>query len=174
MTRAPESVRTAIAPLSRLPAFFDLKGKRVIVAGGSDAAAWKVELLSAAGARVEVFAAIPGDPLLALAITPPNGAVSLHRRSLSASDLRGAAIAVADCAVARDVEVALREDGRLDALQYVGHACPRVVRRAREPAPDACVDRVAGQQSGRDERGGPARDECFKKVSPVSHLASVF
>jgi uroporphyrin-III C-methyltransferase / precorrin-2 dehydrogenase / sirohydrochlorin ferrochelatase len=98
MTRAPETVRTAIAPLSRLPAFFNLKGKRAVVAGGSDAAAWKVELLSAAGARVEVFAAIPGDPLLALAITPPDGAVSLHRRGWSASDLRGAAIAVADCA----------------------------------------------------------------------------
>lgn len=98
MTRAPEPVRTAIAPLARLPAFFDLKGKRAIVAGGSDAAAWKVELLSAAGARVDVFAAIPGAPLLALAITPPDGAVSLHRRSWSASDLRGAAIAVADCA----------------------------------------------------------------------------
>src|SRR6266581_1673190 len=97
MTRAPETVRTVIAPLSRLPAFFDLKGKRAVVAGGSAAAAWKVELLSAAGARVEVFAAIPGDPLLALAITPPDGAVSLHRRSWSASDLRGAAIAVADC-----------------------------------------------------------------------------
>jgi len=98
MTRAPETVRPAIAPLSRLPAFFDLKGKRAVVAGGSDAAAWKVELLSAAGARVEVFAAMPGEPLLALAITPPDGAVSLHRRSWSASDLRGAAIAVADCA----------------------------------------------------------------------------
>src|SRR6266566_900274 len=98
MTRAPETARTAIAPLSRLPAFFDLKGKRAVVAGGSAAAAWKVELLSAAGARVEAFAAIPGDPLLALAITPPDGAVSLHRRSWSASDLRGAAIAVADCA----------------------------------------------------------------------------
>jgi uroporphyrin-III C-methyltransferase/precorrin-2 dehydrogenase/sirohydrochlorin ferrochelatase len=98
MTRAPETVRTAIAPLSRLPAFFNLKGKRAVVAGGSDAAAWKVELLSAAGARVEVFAATPGDPLLALAITPPDGAVALHRRSWSASNLRGAAIAVADCA----------------------------------------------------------------------------
>jgi uroporphyrin-III C-methyltransferase / precorrin-2 dehydrogenase / sirohydrochlorin ferrochelatase len=97
MNRAPETVRTAIAPLSRLPAFFDLKGKRAVVAGGSDAAAWKVELLSAAGARVEVFAAVPGAPLLALAITPPDGAVSLHRRSWSASDLLGAAIAVADC-----------------------------------------------------------------------------
>src|SRR6202049_2442560 len=100
MTRAPETVRTAIAPLSRLPAFFDLKGKRAVVAGGrgGDAAAWKGVLLRAAGARVEVFAAIPGEPLLALAITPPDGAVSLHRRSWSASDLRGAAIAVADCA----------------------------------------------------------------------------
>jgi uroporphyrin-III C-methyltransferase/precorrin-2 dehydrogenase/sirohydrochlorin ferrochelatase len=98
MTRAPETVRTAIAPLSRLPAFFDLKGKRAVVAGGSDAAAWKVELLSAAGARVEVFAAMPGESLLALSIAPPDGTVSLHRRSWSASDLRGAAIAVADCA----------------------------------------------------------------------------
>ncbi|HEV2626700.1 MAG TPA: siroheme synthase CysG [Xanthobacteraceae bacterium] len=97
MTRAPEPVRTLIAPLARLPAFFDLKGKRAVVAGGSDAAAWKVELLSAAGARVDVFAAIPGDPLLALAIASLDGAVSLHRRSWLASDLRGAAIAVADC-----------------------------------------------------------------------------
>src|ERR1700719_3093724 len=35
MTRAPETVRTAIAPLSRLPAFFDLKGKRAVVAAWS-------------------------------------------------------------------------------------------------------------------------------------------
>src|SRR5205085_10708745 len=97
MTRAPETVRTAIAPLSRLPAFFDLKGKRAVVAGGSHAAAWKVELLSAAGARAEVFAAIPGDPLLALAIAPPDGAISVHRRSWPARDLSGAAIAVAGC-----------------------------------------------------------------------------
>ncbi len=74
MTRAPETVRTAIAPLARLPAFFDLKGKRAVVAGGSDAAAWKVELLSAAGARVEVFAAVPSEGMLALASTPPDGA----------------------------------------------------------------------------------------------------
>ena len=42
--------------LSRLPVFFSLAGKRVVVAGGNAAAAWKVELLAAAGAAVEVFA----------------------------------------------------------------------------------------------------------------------
>ncbi len=43
-------------PLARLPVFLALDGKRVVVAGGSAAAAWKAELLSAAGARVEVYA----------------------------------------------------------------------------------------------------------------------
>jgi uroporphyrin-III C-methyltransferase/precorrin-2 dehydrogenase/sirohydrochlorin ferrochelatase len=45
-----------MAALSRLPAFFALEGKRAIVAGGTPAAAWKAELLSASGARVAVFA----------------------------------------------------------------------------------------------------------------------
>ena len=62
MTRAPETVRTGDRPTGAAACFFNLKGKRAIVAGGSDAAAWKVELLSAAGARVDVFAAIPGAP----------------------------------------------------------------------------------------------------------------
>ena len=44
-----------IAPLTSLPVFFDLKGKSVLIAGGSDGAAWKAELLAAAGAEVHVF-----------------------------------------------------------------------------------------------------------------------
>ena len=39
-------------PLSRLPVFYALAGKRVVLAGGTPAAAWKAELLSAAGAEV--------------------------------------------------------------------------------------------------------------------------
>ncbi|MGQ3293236.1 MAG: siroheme synthase, partial [Shinella sp.] len=31
-------------PLAKLPVFWALEGKRVVVAGGSDAAAWKAEL----------------------------------------------------------------------------------------------------------------------------------
>ncbi|MFZ1148624.1 MAG: siroheme synthase CysG [Xanthobacteraceae bacterium] len=98
MTRAPEHIPTArIAPLSRLPAFFALEGKRVIVAGGSAAATWKAELLSAAGAQVEVLAPEPGADMLALASAPPNGAVVIQRRNWSADDFSGAAVAVADC-----------------------------------------------------------------------------
>jgi uroporphyrin-III C-methyltransferase/precorrin-2 dehydrogenase/sirohydrochlorin ferrochelatase len=84
--------------LARLPAFFALQGKRVIVAGGSAAAAWKAELLAAAGARVEVLTPEPGEEILAFAAAPPNGTVIVQRRAWRTSDLSGAAIAVADCA----------------------------------------------------------------------------
>src|SRR5262249_40455339 len=55
--RVPRLARpTRIEPLATLPVFFKLEGKRVVVAGGSEAAAWKAELLSAAGALVVVYA----------------------------------------------------------------------------------------------------------------------
>lgn len=43
-------------PLAKLPVFWSLEGKRVAIAGGSDAAAWKAELLAACGAEVHVYA----------------------------------------------------------------------------------------------------------------------
>jgi uroporphyrin-III C-methyltransferase / precorrin-2 dehydrogenase / sirohydrochlorin ferrochelatase len=99
MSRSPSELRsTRMAPLARLPAFFALEGKRVVVAGGTAAAAWKAELLSAAGAKVAVFGAEPSDDMLALAAAPPNGAIALHRRVWCADDFSGAALAVADCA----------------------------------------------------------------------------
>jgi len=49
----------AIQPLATLPAFFKLQGRDVAVAGGGDGAAWKAELLAAAGARVNVYAPEP-------------------------------------------------------------------------------------------------------------------
>ncbi len=98
MSRAPSELRTTrMGPLSRLPAFFALGGKRAIVAGGSRAAAWKAELLSAAGARVEVLTPAPGEEMLALAATAPRGAIVVHERSWTTTDFAGAAIAVADC-----------------------------------------------------------------------------
>src|SRR5580704_2507709 len=100
MTRTPAEIRsTRIGALARLPAFFALENKRAVVAGGSPAATWKAELLSAAGARVEVFAAAaPSEEMLALAAAPPRGAVVVHERAWDAGDFTGAAIAVADCA----------------------------------------------------------------------------
>lgn len=99
MSRSPAEMRkTRIGALSRLPAFFALDDKRAVVAGGGPAATWKAELLSAAGARVEVFASAPGAEMLALAAAPPRGAVVVHERAWHAEDFSGAAIAVADCA----------------------------------------------------------------------------
>ena len=99
MSRAPSEVRsTRIGALSRLPAFFALEGKRAVVAGGGPAAAWKAELLSAAGARVEVFAPAPGEDMLALAAAQPRGAIVIHERAWTVADFSHAAMAVADCA----------------------------------------------------------------------------
>ena len=80
--------------LARLPVFFALAGKRAVVAGGTPAAAWKAELLSAAGAEVDVFAGDPSDEMLNLAAEPPQGAVVLHLRAWEAEDFAGAAIAI--------------------------------------------------------------------------------
>ncbi|WP_297105676.1 siroheme synthase CysG [uncultured Devosia sp.] len=60
-----------IAPLAVLPVFFDLQGKRVVVIGGGEPAAWKIELLAAAGAQVEVFAEEVCEELAALTPAAP-------------------------------------------------------------------------------------------------------
>jgi uroporphyrin-III C-methyltransferase/precorrin-2 dehydrogenase/sirohydrochlorin ferrochelatase len=99
MSRTPAEIGASrIGALARLPAFFALEGKRAIVAGDSAAATWKAELLSAAGATVEVFAPAAGEEMRALTTSPPRGAVVINERAWRADDLRGAAIAVADCA----------------------------------------------------------------------------
>jgi uroporphyrin-III C-methyltransferase/precorrin-2 dehydrogenase/sirohydrochlorin ferrochelatase len=99
MNRAPSEIQsTRIGPLSRLPVFLALERKRAVVAGGGEPAAWKAELLSAAGSRVEVFASAPGEAMIALADAPPRGTIVIHQRLWAAADLAGAAIAVADCA----------------------------------------------------------------------------
>jgi uroporphyrin-III C-methyltransferase/precorrin-2 dehydrogenase/sirohydrochlorin ferrochelatase len=81
-------------PLARLPVFLALEGKRCVLAGGSPAAAWKAELLSAAGARVEVYAEVPSDELLQIMNDPPKGEIVLNRREWAAEDLNGAAVAI--------------------------------------------------------------------------------
>jgi uroporphyrin-III C-methyltransferase/precorrin-2 dehydrogenase/sirohydrochlorin ferrochelatase len=103
MSRAPTEVQmTRMAPLARLPAFFALEGKRVVVAGGTEPAAWKAELLSAAGAQVDIFAPAPGEEMLTLAGAAPRGPIVIRRRSWDAADFAGAAIAVGDCADDRE------------------------------------------------------------------------
>ncbi|MBV9970755.1 MAG: uroporphyrinogen-III C-methyltransferase, partial [Xanthobacteraceae bacterium] len=100
--RHPEQASPKMRPLSRLPVFLALEGKRAIVCGSDTGATWKAELLSAAGAEVEVFCAAPGEELRVLAETPPQGRILLQERSWQASDLAGAAVAIG--AIADDAE----------------------------------------------------------------------
>ncbi len=94
-SRTPsEAAPERMSSLSRLPVFFALDGKRAVLAGGSSAVAWKAELLSAAGARVEVYAAEASDELLAVAADPPKGTITIERRAWTAKDLKDAFIAI--------------------------------------------------------------------------------
>jgi uroporphyrin-III C-methyltransferase/precorrin-2 dehydrogenase/sirohydrochlorin ferrochelatase len=81
-------------PLARLPLFFSLQGKRAVIAGGSAAAAWKAELLSAAGAAVDVYSVEESEPMAKLAARPPGGNIGVHRRMWTAADLPGAAVVI--------------------------------------------------------------------------------
>src|ERR1043166_8900384 len=105
-TRTPSEARPPrMEALARLPVFYALSGKRAVVAGGSAAAAWKAELLSAAGAAVDVYAAALSEEMAEVAAHPPQGPIAIHRRAVRASDLAGAAMAIG--AFADDEEAAM-------------------------------------------------------------------
>ncbi len=98
MTRTPSQARPGrMAVLSRLPLFFALEGKRAVVAGGNAAATWKAELMSAAGARVDVYAPEMCEEMRELAGDPPRGAIALYRRTWAAADFENAAVAIGAC-----------------------------------------------------------------------------
>src|SRR4051812_22585837 len=104
-SRIPVEAREPrMEPLARLPVFLALAGRRAVLAGGTAAAAWKAELLSAAGAEVDVFASNPSDEMIALTAEPPQGAVVLHMRAWDAADFYGAAIAVGALEDEREAE----------------------------------------------------------------------
>jgi uroporphyrin-III C-methyltransferase / precorrin-2 dehydrogenase / sirohydrochlorin ferrochelatase len=94
-SRKPHDAQASrMSALARLPVFLSLDGKRAALAGGNPAAAWKAELLSAAGARVDVYAADPCEEVEQLAAAPPRGAIVINRRAWSSENLKNAAIAI--------------------------------------------------------------------------------
>ncbi|NBJ12846.1 siroheme synthase CysG [Microvirga arsenatis] len=83
--------------LSKLPVFFDLRGRRAVIVGGSPGAAWKAELLAAAGAHVDVYALeVCAEMETLLARGAAGGHLALHRRAWTSGILDRAALAVAD------------------------------------------------------------------------------
>lgn len=114
-TRKPqETKRGQMAKLARLPVFLALEGKRTLLAGGGAAAAWKAELLSAAGAQVDVYAEHVSDELRQLANDAPGGAILIVERAWRAQDFAGAAVAIGafeDDATAKEFCDAARRAG---------------------------------------------------------------
>ena len=137
-TRTPTEARgPRMAELARLPIFLALCGKRALVAGGTPAAAWKAELLSAAGANVDVLASEPCDEILALAADPPRGAIILHLREWTDTDFAGAALAIgafADDAAAAAFATASRSVGVpvnvIDKPKFCDFAFGAIVNRS--------------------------------------------
>ena len=99
VSRKPSDASPAkLGALAKLPVFFDLSGKRAVLAGGSAGAAWKAELLAAAGADVAIFADEPSEEMQALlARGVASGSLTLHVRRWCIHVFAGAAIAVGDC-----------------------------------------------------------------------------
>ena len=113
-----------MAKLSRLPVFIALSGRRTVLAGGSHAAAWKAELMSAAGARVEVYADGLSDEMRAVASDPPDGEIVLIERAWRPADIAGAAMAIG----------ALEDDGDAAAFAQAARAAGVPVNVIDKPA----------------------------------------
>ncbi|EFO31174.1 siroheme synthase 1 [Roseibium sp. TrichSKD4] len=83
--------------MASLPLFFPLEGRKVVLAGGTDAAAWKAELLAASGAEVHVFAEELSEVFETLL---ERGNLKCrfvhHARPWSTDVISGAALAIAD------------------------------------------------------------------------------
>lgn len=88
-----------MARLAKLPVFWALEGKRVVVAGGSDAAAWKAELLAACGAEVHIHAEELSETfqkLIARGAEHPQGGFSHHPGAWHPGIFSAAALTIGD------------------------------------------------------------------------------
>lgn len=84
-------------PLATLPVFYKLDDKKVLIAGGTDAAAWKAELLAASGAIVHVYAK-KLDPVFESLIAEPRstGSLAWHQRPWAADSFTHMQMAICD------------------------------------------------------------------------------
>ena len=94
--RRPDAVPARIAPLATLPIFMRIAGRTVLLAGGSEAAVWKAELLLAAGARVRCVTTAPCAALRDLA--DANTALELLSHAWRPGDFDNVALALCDAA----------------------------------------------------------------------------
>lgn len=117
--RRPERM----APLAVLPVFHKLQGRTVLLAGGSDAAAWKGELLAAAGAHVHVYAE-ELDPEFDSIIAAAPDSFTLFARPWATDSFTHAALAICDA----------ESDGEAQAFVCAGKAAGVPVNVIDNPA----------------------------------------
>jgi len=92
-----------VDPLSVLPVFFRLTGKRVLVAGGGEGAAWKAQLLAATGATVMVHAEELSEIFRHIMDNAPEGETYIwSRRNWATDSFEGIQLAV--CEAETDAE----------------------------------------------------------------------
>ncbi len=98
MSRKPsKAAPSRVEPLAVLPVFLKLVGKRVVLIGGTEAAAWKGELLAASGANVEVYASeLEPEMEELLEQGASAGSLTWHQRPWSIDCLAAAACIIAD------------------------------------------------------------------------------
>lgn len=99
-----------IEPMARLPIFLNLEGRKVIVVGATEAAAWKAELAASCGAEVEIFVGheTPCEMLQRL-VAASNGTMRIDRSAWTSDSLRGSALVIADCTDAGEARHIRRE-----------------------------------------------------------------
>lgn len=83
--------------LAKLPVFWGLEGKRVVLAGGSDGAAWKAELLLACGAELHLYCEESELSDCFAALVSTSQMLTWHDRSWGPDSFKGAELALADC-----------------------------------------------------------------------------
>ncbi len=119
--------------MQHFPIFLDLRGARVVLSGGGEAALAKLRLLMKTEAALEVYAPAPCPDLTRLAA---EGRLTLHARPLATGDAQGAALFyAADEDAAEDARTAAiaRAEGVLvnivDNLEDSAFITPAIVDR---------------------------------------------
>ncbi|MFB7147032.1 siroheme synthase CysG [Agrobacterium deltaense] len=83
--------------LAKLPVFWGLEGKRVVLAGGSDGAAWKAELLLACGAELHLYCEASELSESFAVLVAKSQMLTWHDRPWGSDIFGGAELALADC-----------------------------------------------------------------------------
>ncbi len=120
-----EAMPPRMGALAKLPVFFDLAGKRVVLAGNSAGAAWKAELLAAAGADVAIFAPEASDDMRAIVARGAEaGSLTLLERPWSLDIFNHTALAVGD----------FEDEAEAKAFRCAARAAGVIVNTVDKPA----------------------------------------